>query len=330
MEGWARKRVLLYAHGGLVPENSAIQHAANNREATLKAEVYPLSFIWRTDAWSTIRNILRDAFSRRRDEGLLDKAKDFMLDRLDDTLEPLARVLGGKAMWDEMKENARLASSRAKGAARMTAQILAGLASSGRIDEIHLVGHSAGSIFLAPLAARLAEKNIEIASLSLWAPACTLDLFNEVYKPLIEAGKIKSFDLYTLDDATERDDHCANLYNKSLLYLVSAAFEKRARIPVVQKHGTPLLGLARDVEREIPKKFWDVNSRTWFTAPAHSETDARHHGDFDNDVATLRSTLERITRGTAVGAAPELLKLSSAAGIATARSKLDAALLVQR
>jgi hypothetical protein len=37
----------------------------------------------------------------------LDTTKDFVLDRLDDALEPLARSLGGKALWDEMKENAR-------------------------------------------------------------------------------------------------------------------------------------------------------------------------------------------------------------------------------
>ena len=101
-------------------------------------------------------------------------------------------------------------------------------------------------------------------------------------------------------------------------------------IPMVQKHGTPLFGLARDIERKIPRKFWDVKSRNWFVAPAHDETGARHHGDFDNDPATLRSTLERITSGSAVGAAPELMKLSSAAGIASARVKLDAALSVHR
>lgn len=31
--------------------------------------------------------------------------------------------------------------------------------------------------------------------------------------------------LYTLTDAAEQDDHCAHVYNKSLLYLVSNAFD---------------------------------------------------------------------------------------------------------
>lgn len=321
---WERKRVLLYAHGGLVPESSAIQHAANNRQAALDAQVYPISFVWRSDAWSTIRNILHDAFARRRDEGLLDKAKDFMLDRLDDTLEPVARMLGGKLMWDEMKDNAGGASKGTKGAAKLTINHLIRLVSKGVIDEIHLAGHSAGSIFLAPVAQALAAADVHIASLSLWAPACTMELFEKVYRPLIEKGHIRSFDLYTLDDATERDDHCANIYHKSLLYLVSGAFEAKPRIPLIRKDGTALLGLARDVDRDIPANFWNAQSRNWYVAPAATQSDARHHGDFDNDPATLRTTLERITRGAAV--ATPVLTAPSPPGAATTRAKLNSVL----
>ncbi len=52
--------------------------------------------------------LLSDAVRRRRPEGILDATKDFMLDRLDDALEPIARMLTGKAEWNEMKENALL------------------------------------------------------------------------------------------------------------------------------------------------------------------------------------------------------------------------------
>ena len=88
VENWKKKRVLLYAHGGLVSEDSAIQTVANYRNALLTAQVYPMSFIWRSDALTTLGDILREALSKRREEGILDRAKDFMLDRLDDTLEP--------------------------------------------------------------------------------------------------------------------------------------------------------------------------------------------------------------------------------------------------
>lgn len=292
MSKWPKKRVLLYAHGGLVSQDSAIQTVSANLDPLLKAQIYPLSFIWRSDAWSTIRNILQDAMRRRRDEGLLDTAKDFLLDRVDDMLEVVARNLGGKALWDEMKENAERATTQAKGAARLAANHLADLRSNGGLDEFHLVGHSAGSIFLAPLARYLAGKQVPISSLTLWAPACTMTLFEKTYEPLITKGQIEGFDLYTLDDATEQDDDCAGIYHKSLLYLVSNAFEERPHIPGIRP-GIPLLGLARDAAA-IPKAFWKPKSRQWNLAPG-ANSGARHHGDFDNDNATLLSTLRRIS-----------------------------------
>jgi pimeloyl-ACP methyl ester carboxylesterase len=325
MEGWARKRVMLHAHGGLVPEGNAVQYVANNREAALAAQVYPLSFIWRSDAWSTIRNILQEALSRRRDEGLLDKAKDFMLDRLDDTLEPIARLLGGKAMWDEMKENAKLATTGQRGAARLAADLLIRQHGQEKLDEIHLVGHSAGAIFQAYLAQYLTDKKVPVESLTLWAPACTFELFEEIYRPRIEAGQIRAFRLFTLDDAAEQDDHCANIYHKSLLCLVSHAFERKPRIPLIQS-GTRLLGLERDVKKEIPKGYWDGQKRRWFVSPAAAEADATQHGDFDNDAATLAATLKMVTGGAAPAPASLAPRPPSASRMARRRQTLDSAL----
>ena len=48
------KHLLLYAHGGLTAEDSAIQKVADLRPALLEPGVFPLSFIWRTDLWTTI------------------------------------------------------------------------------------------------------------------------------------------------------------------------------------------------------------------------------------------------------------------------------------
>jgi len=149
-------------------------------------------------------------------------------------------------------------------------------------------------------------------------------LFNDVYRPLIDGGKIRSFDLYTLDESTEREDDCANIYHKSLLYLVSGAFEKEARIPLIRSDGTALLGLARDVKRDVPGTFWNAKSRNWYVAPAGAASHARHHGDFSNDPDTLRTTIERIIR-TSVGDAP-VLTVPSQSGMSRTRAKLDAAL----
>src|SRR3546814_20921319 len=94
------------------------------------------------------------------DLGLIEKAKDLLLDRLDDTLEPLARVIGGKAVWDEMKENALLSTTAVargmdgrlveSGGAAQVARLLDEWA--GQDDEVapHLAAPDAGPILLAP------------------------------------------------------------------------------------------------------------------------------------------------------------------------------------
>jgi hypothetical protein len=132
VKSWKTKRILLYAHGGLVGEDVALQRVAEYRQTLLAAEIYPLAFIWKTDYWTTIKSILADAVRQRRPEGLWDTAKDFMLDRLDDALEPLARTLTGKAAWDEMKENAILATKSAEGGARLVISELVTLLKADR------------------------------------------------------------------------------------------------------------------------------------------------------------------------------------------------------
>ncbi|RUU93101.1 peptidase C1 [Mesorhizobium sp. M7A.F.Ca.MR.176.00.0.0] len=305
MSSWQTRRVLLYAHGGLVGQDGAVQTVSSNLAPLLQSQVYPLSFIWRSDVWTTLSNILRDAIGRRRDEGLLDKAKDFMLDRLDDTLEVGARNLGGKALWDEMKENARMATEEKLGSANLVTDHLIKLHKDGEIDEVHLVGHSAGSIFHAPVVSKFAKAKVPLKTVSLWAPACTVALFNETYLPALKKGMIEKFDLYTLDDPTEQDDDCAGIYHKSLLYLVSNAFEKTPHIPAL-KDGVPILGMERFAKDALGTLF-DGTTKQWNLAPGPASK-ARHHGDFDNDEVTLLSTLHRVLDGSVTKIAKDLAK----------------------
>ena len=312
--GWKKKRLLLYAHGGLTDEASAVQRVAKFRCALLEAEVYPLAFIWKTDAWTTVKNILQDAVSRRRAEGILDASKEFMRDRLDDALEPLARMLGGKALWDEMKENALLATRTGQGGARIAAGHLAHLMDGDRDVEVHLVGHSAGGIFHAPLVQLLTARDRitsgplrrakgygqKIATCTLWAPACTVSLFKETYLPAVRNRSLRRFALFTLTDEAEQDDSLANIYCKSLLYLVSDALEKEPRVPLF-RDGVPILGMEKFVvsDREIQRMF-RLATAEWIRSPntepdgSPNHSTARHHGDFDDDPATLRATLSRI------------------------------------
>lgn len=314
---WKKKRLVLYAHGGLVSENAALQRVAEYLGPALDGECYPLAFIWKSDYWTTLKDMLTDATRRRRPEGFLDGAKDFMLDRLDDALEPIARALSGKASWDEMKENALMASTTGKGGARVVADEIARLAEQTPDLEIHLVGHSAGSILHAPLIQYLTTDGkvstgplagsrpkglgLQINTCTLWAPACTMQLFNECYRPAIEGGGIGRFTLFTLTDKAEQDDNCARVYNKSLLYLVSDAFESTVRIPLTHPDGEPILGMEKFITGDTALS--DLISRKkveWVRAPNNEKegTDAasgaKHHGDFDDDPATVKATMARV------------------------------------
>ena len=312
--GWKKKRILLYAHGGLVPEQAAIQRLAEFRKPLLDSEVYPISFIWQTDYWSTLKNILKDALSRRTTGGLLDSAKDFMLDRADDMLEPLARALTGKAEWSEMKENALAATISKQGGARLVLKHLQAFIQKNPGVELHLIGHSAGSILHAPIVQSLTTTGkiasgplkgetgygLRLTTLTLWAPACTVAVFKEFYAPALSANRIADFGLFTLTDKAEQDDNCASIYNKSLLYLVSNAFEERFRIPIIRPDGEPILGMEKFIAQDKALRQLITTKGEWILAPNTStagprkRSDARHHGDFDNDPATLQSALTRI------------------------------------
>ncbi len=330
---WKTKRLLLYAHGGLVSEDSAIDRVTEYRAALLSHEVYPLAFIWKTDFFSTLKNILEDSIRQRRPEGPLDSSKDFMLDRLDDALEPLARALSGKSQWDEMKENALRATESSTGGARLALKHLARLAAAEPGLEIHVVGHSAGAVFHAPLVARLTgsgagEHGLKVASCTMWAPACTTAVFNQYYAPAIQRKKIDRTALFVLSDQAERDDHCANIYNKSLLYLVSHAFEATPRIPLV-RDGVPIAGMEKHARTELGALIRSgaidlVLTPNSTPAGGASASRASSHGSFDTDEATVRATLARILSVRNAGGAKMLFNRSGAARRA-ARRQLDAA-----
>jgi hypothetical protein len=292
---------MLYAHGGLVSEQNAIDWTIQHRKRFLDAEIYPICFVWRSDALNTVKNILEDAFSQRSSGTIFDQTKNFMLDRLDDALEPLARILGGKALWDEMKENALGATTGSKGGARILSKYLTDPA-----IEVHLAGHSAGSILLAPLAQYMATTGkiaggplkgksglgLSVASCTLWAPACTTTLFKQTYLPILQSGGVKHFTLFTLADQYEQDDNCADIYHKSLLYLVSNAFEAQRRIPLIHEDGEPLLGMAKFVETDKDlKNLFATPQREWIRTP-NMNSGARTHTAFDNDPQTVESTVK--------------------------------------
>jgi alpha-beta hydrolase superfamily lysophospholipase len=105
-----------------------------------------------------------------------------------------------------MKENATRASE-SDGGLVLVAEQIAWLKSQFPSLEIHLVGHSAGSIVLGGLIARLAgarsKARAAITTCTLWAPACTMDVYRTQYLPALSRGQIGNFGLFTLTDKAE-------------------------------------------------------------------------------------------------------------------------------
>ncbi|MCC9167981.1 peptidase C1 [Pontibacter sp. XAAS-A31] len=292
-KGWKRKRIMLYAHGGLVDEASVLQRLADYRQTLLAKEIYPLFFVWNSDLWSTIKNLLQDALNQRKPAERVGSVFDFMLDRLDDALEPLVRF-PGKLAWEEMKENA-MAASDTGGGTLFTIQCLLRFIRDNPNTGIHLVGHSAGGIFLAPVVRLLTEQyGQSIDSCTLWAPACTMNDLDKYYLPAVANKAIDKFALFTLTEQAEQDDNCFHIYNKSLLYLVSHSFETIVR-------GTGILGMQKYIEKHRGLlELIGTGRIDLVTSPNNNPIPyacgARRHGDFDNDEQCFNSTVARILK----------------------------------
>ena len=324
---WPVKRLLFFAHGGLNSEDSAVDRVRKLHQRLLDQLIYPIFFAWHSDFFSTLKNIFDDAMARNRPAGGVAAAKDFMLDRFDDFLEPLARTLSGLAEWTEMKENAMRASSTPRGGARIAANVLAKHIRDNGPVEIHLSGHSAGAVFIGALAQLLATKGIiasgplkgqrglglPVASTTLFAPACTFKFFRETYVPLINAKAIGRYSTFTLTDRFEQDDDCARIYNKSLLYLVSNALEEGTfRVPIIRPEGEKLAGMQHFIKKEIardPALAKIFNPNDWIVSPnsvpsgSPNASRATKHGGFSDDDVTIAALMARIT--AAPQAAPQ-------------------------
>ena len=314
--GQARKRLVLYAHGGLNSESSALERVQAMGRYFLGNGCYPLFLVWKSGLLESITDIIRDRRARKAPDGL---AAGWLDEQLSDPLleklvgRPLARPL-----WTEMKENAELASHGGRGG-DLLAEAINQLAQAWGDDfELHLIGHSAGSIMLGRLLERLKQKDLadHVRSVHLYAPACTVGFANRYYAP--HEDIMQRLYLHLLSDRRERDDNVGQIYRKSLLYFVSNALEADPR--------TPILGLEK-VFNQSESRSWDGSASTnedllnWRTCAEQSQLADRltvhdderfitrikvgdalpeksisaSHGGFDNNVQVIEQTLKRIT-----------------------------------
>ena len=311
-KGAKPRHIAIYAHGGLNSEDASVQRIQTLAPYFKANGVYPVFLTWRTGPTETLAGILDDELKKvPRPEGdigdLFERVKETAAEVLDRTVEVLARP-AAKPIWSQMKQNAASAVGESRGCT-MLADALAQLQKDAPQAEIHFVGHSAGSIILGHLLDLLPKRNLKVASCHLYAPACTVRFALEHYVPAMENDVLarKRFFIHLLSDGVEICD-TVGPYRKSLLYLVSRALESC--------HKMPILGLEQTFDAKAnPKwhedeldavkrwqKFWsasgnglDVVSTKQVSTGSLGRRIRACHGSFDNDAATIETTLKRIT-----------------------------------
>ena len=163
--------------------------------------VYPLFFSWKTGLLESIYSIIADGAKRLFPssgglEEFIEKAKQRLEEAMDRTLEVACENLGAKAIWSQMKQNAAAASRRENNerGAFLTTLALAELKRRVPQLEIHLIGHSAGSILLGHMLDDFPRNGLEVASCSLYAPACSVDFAIRHYQKAVTGSRILSLD----------------------------------------------------------------------------------------------------------------------------------------
>ena len=318
-----KARLALYAHGGLNGEAGSIERIRVLGPCFAANAIHPLFLVWRTGPLETLSSMLRDSLGLDRDieaaraGGFLDGVRE-AADRM---LEAKARLML-RGVWSEMRENAERAA-RPGHAIDLLAGLLLdlrdALAARGKELEVHLLGHSAGSILLGHLLERwraddLRARGPKVASAALFAAACSVEFALRTYGAAAQDRIIdlSRLSMSYLSDENERRDALPApglaLYGKSLLYLVSRALDDARKIPLLGMERANLAAHAADEGQWAREHLEHVArwQRLWRPSPASCISEPQVvvdaagtrrqavHGSFDNDIATMTRAIESI------------------------------------
>ncbi len=300
--GNKKLKIVLYAHGGLVSEQSGLTQAQrhiNWWKQSAADGIYPIYFIWKTGLGETIAQLLGLAGGASRD--LAATPREWVSDPL---VAGIARRLGGEAMWSGMKRDAEQAV-QPKGVATYVAQKLKQFCDqhAGQV-ELHAVGHSAGAVFhshFIPMST--VTGNPWFTTTSFMAPAVRVDTFRDLLTVANAQGapvlkpEVGHLAIFTMKKDFEKQDDCINIYHQSLLYLIYHAFENVDPTPILgleeslrgDSQIAQLMGLS-GAPAASAEVIWSKSS----TPGGCSDTQAVHHGYFSKDGPTLNSILRRI------------------------------------
>ncbi len=281
------EHILLYAHGGLNSTDASARRIAAMKDTFKANGIYPYHFMYDTGLLEEIGDVVRRKKSKteERIEGITDMS--------DWLLEKLTRV-PGRALWREMKSGARKPFIPGGDGRKVVKAFSTVIKTAAYPRKLHLAGHSTGAILMAWLLMELkrAKTPFRVTSCSLLAPAATMALFQASYANLLNTSGfgIDNFGVYNLSESLELEDNIGGVYRKSLLYMVSRAFEEITPAPI--------LGMMRYAKEEtgLPAEsvyVSDGNPPPGVEVPTASIS----HGGFDNDPYTMNHMLSRILNG---------------------------------
>ena len=277
--------LLLFAHGGLNTVGGCATRVGKWRPVFEDNGIAELHFIWETGFFAELRDVLlgKESFAKERVAGISSW--------WDDWVEKISQPVG-HPLWQEMRTDAEIAFTRDREAAgtHFIGTLISKLKAAGqKAPVIHLVCHSAGSIWMGHLLERWAALGgPAIEQLILFAPACTMGFFGETIAPAVRAGKLGRLIHVRLDDERERDDDVAKVYRKSLLYLVSRSFQDKNSV-------VPLMGMEMfqgHLDQKISAAGISGKYKEYNTQDNVAVSDAQSHGGFDNDIVTMNSMLK--------------------------------------
>ncbi len=274
------KHILIYAHGGLNSPKDSARRIAAMMDVYKANKIYPIHIMYDTGIVEEMKDLIF-----RKEVEASERTGSFS-DWTDRFLEGLVRR-PGTLLWDEMKRDAQDAFANDGAGTDALKHFIKHIKKNGRRVKFHLLGHSTGAVVIAHLLQILCNNSINFSTCSLMAPACTLDLYHDAYLPVLQKKtrlELGDMAIYNLKDELEQNDHVAKIYRKSLLYLVSKAFER-----VKDK---PLLGMENfeDLATTVASqpKFLYSNG------VEGQRTRSTSHGGFDNDVYTMNHILQRV------------------------------------
>lgn len=297
--------VLIWAHGGLTTKAQGMATAHRQVSWWLANGVFPIHAVWESGFLTTLQDVLGGRPGQRGFTDVTDLA-----------VEAAARLLGGRKFWDDMKVDAVAASlgpgdGHGPGGGYVLAAALRDYVQKNpRSITLHAAGHSAGSIYHSAFVPLLFDGDDAVPSVktvTFLAPAVRLDTFEQKLLPLARNGSIEDISIFTLNKDQEKRDNTAGVYRKSLLWLVSRSLEveKEARILGLEEHltqaGATMSYLRQEDERLVLGPTNGPGKRT--------SSQAKSHGDFDNDVATMMSVARRVV-GTRAAEADDDIALA--------------------